>query len=87
MSGIWRDGRLECLLGLLHPPNEMNRVIVPTTRELGNDSSVGRVEVEMTPVDVSRAMSVQENEDFASVENAETLESGDRVIVVKSRWK
>lgn len=87
MSGIWRDGRLECLLGLLHPPNEMNRVIVPTTRELGNDSSVGRVEVEMTPVYVSRAMSVQENEDFTSVENAETLESGDRVIVVKSRWK
>ena len=78
---------MECLLELLHPPNEMNRVIVPTTRELGNDSSVGRVEVEMTPVYVSRAMSVQENEDFASVENAETLESGDRVIVVKSRWK
>ena len=85
MNGIWRDGRLECLLGLLHPLNEMNRVIVPTTRELGNDSSVGRVEVEMTPVDVSRAMSIQENEDFASVENAETLESGDRVIVMKSR--
>ena len=76
---------MECLLGLLHPPNEMNRVIVPTTRELGNDSSVGRVEVEMTPVYVSRAMSVQENEDFTSVENAETLESGDRVIVMKSR--
>ena len=76
---------MECLLGLLHPPNEMNRVIVPTTRELGNDSSVGRVEVEMTPVYVSRAMSVPENEDFTSVENAETLESGDRVIVVKSR--
>lgn len=85
MNGIWRDGRLECLLELLHPPNEMNRVIVPTTRELGNDSSVGRVEVEMTPGDVSRAMSIQENEDFASVENAETLESGDRVIVMKSR--
>ena len=85
MNGIWRDGRLECFLELLHPRNEMNRVIVPTTRELGNDSSVGRVEVEMTPVYVSRAMSVQENEDFASVENAETLESGDRVIVMKSR--
>ncbi len=86
MNGIWRDGRLECLLELLHPPNEMNRVIVPTTRELGNDSSVGRVEVEMTPVDVSRAMSIQENEDFASLEeDAETLESGERVIVMKSR--
>lgn len=86
MNGIWRDGRLECLLGLLHPPNEMNRVIVPTTRELGNDSSVGRVEVEMTPVYVSRAMSVPENEDFASLEeDAETLESGERVIVMKSR--
>ena len=85
MNGIWRDGRLECLLGLLHPPNEMNRVIVPTTREVGNDSSVGRVEVEMTPVDVSGTRRVQQNEDFASFENAETLESGERVIVMKSR--
>ena len=85
MNGIWRDGRLECLLELLHPPNEMNRVIVPTTRELGNDSSVGRVEVEMTPVYVSGTRRVQQNEDFASLENAETLESGDRVIVMKSR--
>lgn len=87
MNGIWRDGRLECFLGLLHPPNEMNRVIVPTTREPMNDSSVGRVEVEMTPVDVSGTRRVQQNEDFASLENVETLESEERVIVMKSREK